>query len=133
MNYLDDVATHLNSILTAPVFLENWADKEKVSDQVCVMSEPSTVDLNSPMMRVSFGVYSRAKKMETARNNANLIFQTLGNYKGKLDPLSSLVFQHITCQTPPYYYSGEANMPIYLTRFTALVIENSINYNQQSI
>jgi hypothetical protein len=131
MNYIDDVQTLLTPLISVPIYLENWADKVKVVNQVCIMSEPSTVDVNSPVMTVNFGIYVRHKKIIEARNIANIIFAKLTNYKGKMDPVSTNVFQFITCLTPPYYYSGEANFPIYLVRFKALVIEQSINTTQK--
>lgn len=133
MNYIDDVRTYLTPLIPIPIYLENWADTEKVKNQVCVMSEPSTVEPNTVLMRVTFGIYVRHKDQATARSIADTIFLKLSNYKGKLDPASSNVFQFITCQTPPYYYSGQANYPMYLVRFTALVIEQQLLTTQKTI
>jgi hypothetical protein len=130
MNYIKDIKTLLTPLLPIPIFLENWKDVESVKNQICIMSEPGSVDPNSPMMTVNFAIYVRHSDQLTASNLADQVFAILGNYKGRADPSSTNVFQRITCITTPYYYSGEANTPIYLTRFKALVIENTIKTHQ---
>jgi hypothetical protein len=130
MNYIKDVKTYLSPLLSIPVTLENWVETEGVTNQVCIMSETGSVDANSPMMTVNWGVYVRHKDQGTASSIADQIFALLGNLRGKLDVTSTNVFQIITCTSPPYYYSGDANTPIYLVRFKALVIEQSIKTTQ---
>jgi Bacteriophage minor capsid protein len=131
MNYIKDVKTYLTMLLTIPITLENWQEIEGNANQVCIMSEPGSSDPNSPIMTVNWGVYVRHKDQGAASGIADQIFAALSNYKGSLDPGGTNVFQLITCTTPPYYYSGDANTPIYLIRFKALVIEQSIKTTQK--
>ena len=126
MNYIDDVATYINTLnLGVPVYAENFGKKESIN-QVVVMTETSSIDKNSPVMRVKFGVYCRNKSMTAARDQCNTIFGNLNNFFGKLVSSSTNVFQHISAVSPPYQFSNEANTPMYLVTFEAAVIERII-------
>jgi hypothetical protein len=115
-----------------PIYLEDWVKTESVPDQVIIESEPGVIEPDSPIMLVKFGVYSRSNSIEVARSNINTITQKLANLSGVLNPTSGLTFQKISVVSTPYYWSGEANTPIYLATFEAVCINNTIKTINQT-
>ena len=136
MNYLEDVVTYLKTEIfpradtpSVSIYLENFS-KIEGENQIVVMSEPSSVDRNSPVVRIKFGVYCRHSTTPTAREWCDKVWLSLNNKIGKLDLVSTNVFHCIKVINPTYFYGNEANRTMYFCNFEAVLIEPKIKTYQ---